>query len=343
MMIISSISFSQTVNARLGEFETNVNYFDSTLNITLQIKLNENESSILGHAHNVKLTFNSLALEYVSGEFLNFNEAQGYVPTLIFNPGQSPTIHIDSELSYGTGTEVNDSYIDFVVILFNIIDFSQVPTVCPGDNDFLFYSPGSQVAWLIGEWLCYEGHTPVELTSFAAIVSNGLVALSWISATETNNQGFEVQRSAGGEFETIAFIEGHGTTTESQAYAYNDRNVNAGTYTYRLKQVDFDGSFEYLKVIEVDVPVLQEFSFEQNYPNPFNPSTKISWQSPVGSHQTLKIFDILGNEIATLVNEYKPAGKYEVEFNAANLPSGVYFYQLKAGSFVETKKMVLLK
>jgi len=85
------------------------------------------------------------------------------------------------------------------------------------------------------------------------------------------------------------------------------------------------------------------YELHQNYPNPFNPSTKISWQSPVGSHQTLKIFDILGNEIATLVNEYKPAGKYEVEFNAANLPSGVYFYQLKAGDFISTKKMVLLK
>jgi hypothetical protein len=86
-----------------------------------------------------------------------------------------------------------------------------------------------------------------------------------------------------------------------------------------------------------------EYSLSQNYPNPFNPSTKISWQVPVGSHQTLKIYDVLGNEVATLVDEYKPAGSYEVEWDASGFPSGVYFYQLKAGSFVETKKMILLR
>ena len=89
--------------------------------------------------------------------------------------------------------------------------------------------------------------------------------------------------------------------------------------------------------------IISDFSLQQNYPNPFNPSTKISWQSPVGSWQTLKIYDVLGNEVTTLVDEYKPAGTYEIEFNASSLPSGVYFYQLKAGSYVETKKMILLK
>ncbi|MFN3695315.1 MAG: T9SS type A sorting domain-containing protein [Ignavibacterium sp.] len=85
------------------------------------------------------------------------------------------------------------------------------------------------------------------------------------------------------------------------------------------------------------------FSLAQNYPNPFNPNTKISWQSPVGSHQTLKVYDVLGNEVATLVNEERPAGSYEVDFNAAGLSSGIYFYRLQAGSFVETKKMILLR
>jgi hypothetical protein len=88
---------------------------------------------------------------------------------------------------------------------------------------------------------------------------------------------------------------------------------------------------------------VNEYQLDQNYPNPFNPSTRISWQSPVGSHQTLKVFDVLGNEIATLVDEYKPAGRYELEFNAAILPSGVYFYRLQSGSYVETRKMIYLK
>jgi len=155
------------------------------------------------------------------------------------------------------------------------------------------------------------------------------------------------QRSVGGEFETIAFVDGHGTTTQTQVYSFTDKSVNVGSYSYRLKQVDFDGTFEYSNVIEADVPAPAAFALDQNYPNPFNPSTKISWQSPVSSWQTLKIYDILGNEIATLVNEYKPARKYEVEFrleSGIRYPvSGIYFYQLQAGYFLETKKMILLK
>ena len=89
--------------------------------------------------------------------------------------------------------------------------------------------------------------------------------------------------------------------------------------------------------------ILSTFVLEQNYPNPFNPSTKISWQSPVASQQNLEIYDVLGNKITTLVDDYKPAGRYELEFNAVNLPSGVYFYQLKAGNYIETKKMILIK
>lgn len=98
-----------------------------------------------------------------------------------------------------------------------------------------------------------------------------------------------------------------------------------------------------LPVQEVTEDFPTKCDLEQNYPNPFNLGTKINWQSPVGSHQTIKIFDVLGNEIATLVDEYKPAGKYEVEFNVTSLPSGVYFYQLRAGDFISTKKMILMK
>jgi hypothetical protein len=88
---------------------------------------------------------------------------------------------------------------------------------------------------------------------------------------------------------------------------------------------------------------IYDFDLQQNYPNPFNPSTKISWQSPLASHQTLKVFDVLGNEITTLVNEFRNAGRYEIEFKAEGLPSGLYFYKLQAGSFTQTRKMILLK
>ncbi|MFZ1282444.1 MAG: T9SS type A sorting domain-containing protein [Ignavibacteriaceae bacterium] len=144
-------------------------------------------------------------------------------------------------------------------------------------------------------------------------------------------------------WENIGFINGNGTTTETKSYSYKDENLSAVKYQYRLKQIDFDGTFEYSNIVEAEILPPAIFSLEQNFPNPFNPSTKISWQSPVNSHQTLKIYDVLGNEVATLVNEYRTAGKYEAEFNANNLASGIYYYQLKVGEFVQTKKMVLIK
>ncbi len=197
---------------------------------------------------------------------------------------------------------------------------------------------------------------PVELISFTAELSENDVTLSWQTATETNNKGFAIQRSynnsklefRNSNFEQIGFVQGTGTTTEFHSYTFKDENVEPGFYQYRLKQIDFDGSFTYSDIIEIEVLSPNVFTLEQNYPNPFNPSTVISYQLPVNSMVTLKIYDILGNEIATLVNEEKPAGSYEVEFNiysneGQNLVSGVYFYKLQADDLIQTKKMVLMK
>jgi len=185
---------------------------------------------------------------------------------------------------------------------------------------------------------------PVEITTFTAAANGKEVILNWVTATEINNRGFEIQRKvAEGDFAAVGFIKGEGTSTNQKEYSYADKDLADGKYFYRLKQLDFSGESEFSKTIEVDVRSLNNFTLEQNYPNPFNPSTKINWQSPISSWQVLKVFDVLGNEVATLVNEFKPAGSYEVEFNAANLPSGVYLYKLQAGSFVETKKLMLLK
>jgi predicted outer membrane repeat protein len=200
----------------------------------------------------------------------------------------------------------------------------------------------------------YPSEIPVELTSFIASVNKNSVYLEWTTASEMNNMGFVIERQVGsrqyavGNWEEIGFIEGNGTTTETNHYAFMDNSLLPGKYQYRLKQIDIDGTFEYTKVVEAEILIAKEFILSQNYPNPFNPSTTISWQSPAGSHQVLKVFDVLGNEVATLVNEYKPAGSYEVEFNiqsgeGRDLTSGVYFYQLKAGEYVETKKLILLK
>jgi len=197
---------------------------------------------------------------------------------------------------------------------------------------------------------------PVELMSFNAYLVARDVHLNWTTSTEKNNQGFEIHRLAQSDeqiWESIGFVPGKGTTTEPQFYSFIDESLQPGKYQYKLKQIDFDGSFEYSDIVEVSVDVPIEFSLSQNFPNPFNPTTKIKYEIPSQARNdnvlvVLKIYDVLGNEVSTLVNEEKSAGEYKVEFNVhsdegQNLSSGVYFYQLKAGDFVQTKKMVLLR
>ena len=199
---------------------------------------------------------------------------------------------------------------------------------------------------------------PVELTSIhSQCIKQLVVTLNWITATELNNSGFEIERSSHTErsrsmtdWEIIGFVRGNGTTSETHSYSFVDRNISDGKYSYRLKQIDFDGTFSYSNEVEVDLSQPQTFSLEQNYPNPFNPSTTIKYTIPnvalsgvEGSRVILKIYDVLGNEIATLVNENKPAGNYEVTFDAKNLSSGIYYCKLQAGSFNQTIKMILLK
>ncbi len=207
---------------------------------------------------------------------------------------------------------------------------------------------------------------PVELVSFTSSVSENNVTLSWMTATETNNMGFDVERKqvhnpqtsvSNEEWNAINFVDGNGTTTETNKYSFTDHGLNSGKYQYRLKQIDFNGSFEYSSIIEAEIGSLNKFVLEQNFPNPFNPSTTIHYTIPnvtlslssraesrdEGTRVQLKVYDVLGNEVATLVNEAKSAGSYEIEFNAEKLSSGIYFYELKAGAFIQTKKMILLQ
>jgi len=186
---------------------------------------------------------------------------------------------------------------------------------------------------------------PVELTSFTANVNNaGNVILNWSTATELNNQMFEIERrSTKGQYTTIGYVEGFGTTTEPQEYSYIDNTVGTGTYFYRLKQIDFGGQHEYSDEIEVEVNGPLTFALEQNYPNPFNPSTNIKYSVPENGFVKLSVYNLVGEEVSVLVNEIVDAGFYEITFNAAKLPSGTYFYRLQTGNTVQTKKMVLLK
>ena len=190
---------------------------------------------------------------------------------------------------------------------------------------------------------------PVELTSFTATAQNDFVELNWTTATEINNQGFEVQRSTtNSEFVTVGFVEGNGTTTEEHHYSFKDKDVS-GFLRYRLKQVDFDGSYEYSDIVEVEVLGNVSYELAQNYPNPFNPVTNISYTLPTESQVKLSIYNPLGELVETIVNEKQDAGKYDAVWNAGNHPSGVYIYTLDAVSLNGSKqtkiskKMILMK
>ncbi|MEZ4821324.1 MAG: T9SS type A sorting domain-containing protein [Ignavibacteria bacterium] len=174
---------------------------------------------------------------------------------------------------------------------------------------------------------------PVELASFVSTVTRNNVELNWSTATETNNQKFEIERSISNsnEWTKVGEVEGHGTTTDIQNYKYNDRGVSTGHYTYRLKQVDFNGTANYHELsAEVIVGVPTAYALSQNYPNPFNPTTKIDYELPYDGKVSILLYDISGREVAKLVNEVKTAGYYTVQFNGANLASGMYFYRINA-------------
>ncbi|OGU74865.1 MAG: hypothetical protein A2V93_04240 [Ignavibacteria bacterium RBG_16_34_14] len=185
---------------------------------------------------------------------------------------------------------------------------------------------------------------PVELTSFTATSNGKEVVLSWSTASEINNRGFEIQRSTNqNKFFTIGFVEGNGTTTERNDYSFSDNSLNNGKLYYRLKQIDYNGNYEYSKVVEVNYRVFNSYLLEQNYPNPFNPSTTIGFGVQERSNVRITILNSVGEEVAVVLNENKDPGFYQIKFDATNLPSGVYFYQLITGNFVETKKMLMLK
>ena len=192
--------------------------------------------------------------------------------------------------------------------------------------------------------MCLEYVVPVELTSFTGASKGADVELIWTTATETNNQGFEIEReSAGGVFEQVGYVPGFGTTTEPRAYSFIDSKVGSGNYTYRLKQIDFDGSFSFSQTIEVEIVAPSWFGLDQNYPNPFNPSTTIRFSIPIETDVHLNVYNTLGQEVAKILNGRLKEGFHEVEFDAGSITSGIYFYRLEAEKFVDVKKMIIIK
>jgi photosystem II stability/assembly factor-like uncharacterized protein len=239
---------------------------------------------------------------------------------------------LNGNISYTT--DLGDSW-----TIYNSITNNQLNTL---------YFVDEYAGWVGGDnGTLYKYQTdilPVELVSFTADVMDGKVQLNWQTATELSNYGFHVERKIGDiDWTNIGFVKGYGNSTSYQSYTFTDNYPLGGQKLhYRLKQLDIYGKYEYSNEVGVEI-VPTKFKVFQNYPNPFNPTTKIKYQLPEESQVVIKIYDILGAEVTTLLNDKKGAGTYEVELSGENLPSGTYIYRIVAGNFVQTKKMLLLK
>jgi hypothetical protein len=192
---------------------------------------------------------------------------------------------------------------------------------------------------------------PVELTTFTATAANNAATLTWNTATEVNNYGFEVERRAISNQQSgisnwlkIGFVQGAGTSNVTHCYSFTDANVSAGIYAYRLKQTDNDGTYKYSGEAEITLLVPNVFALNQNYPNPFNPTTTIEFTLQEDGFTTLKVYDVLGKEIAMLVHDNLQAGVlHKTTFNASKLSSGMYFYKLESNKQMQVKKLLLIK
>jgi hypothetical protein len=239
--------------------------------------------------------------------------------------------------NYAFGGGTNSYAAEHIVDLDDVDgNLSSDFSACSRDGRVILFSGGVDVI-------------PVEHLSFSANVDGNTVSLLWRTTSETNNQGFEIERLKDSKIEklkdwkNIGFVNGQGTTTEPQTYSFVDENLTAGRYQYRLKQIDYDGTFKYSNEIEVEIGNPINFALEQNYPNPFNPVTTIKFAIPISGNINLSIFNSIGEKVETLYNGFLESGFYKLDWNANKYSSGIYFYRLDAENFHSVKKMILLK
>jgi len=188
------------------------------------------------------------------------------------------------------------------------------------------------------------GLLPVELTKFSANVNQNIVYLLWSTATEVDNFGFDIERfRSGSTWTKVGFVKGSGNSNSNKTYSYTDKPLGETKFLYRLKQIDNNGKFSYSSIITADIRIPAVYELKQNYPNPFNPSTNIVYNVPINGKVSIIVYDIMGREVVTLVNENKNSGNYEVEFNGSGLSTGVYFCKMSSAGFTSSIKMLLIK
>ena len=364
-IIIQSIAFANSGQNKLSGsnvFATNVNgriVVASVNNLTFSVLLQINTVSgldAMGGATMVigfdtsAISFKINPIKNIDYVFHNFC-SDNYNPATITRP-MNNRIWVNIDLPFvhtnnGTIVAGGSNWTDVVTINFDVENAQGFTSVYWLTNSIYWgiYDDDNFTIWNLGQFQnALNIPLPVELSSFTAKIINDKVELNWLTMTEVDNYGFDIERKVNkSEWQKIGFVEGHGNSNSPNSYSFVDNHLTGGSeFRYRLKQIDTNGNYEFSEIVEIEY-LPQNFVLYQNYPNPFNPSTKIRYSIPQSSNVIIKVFDILGNEIETLVNEEKPAGNYEVEFDASGLSSGMYLYKLQAGNFVETKKMILLK
>ena len=245
--------------------------------------------------------------------------------------------------------------IPLIILMIATITYSQTVVVGTGAELNL----GSGVDVCSGTWGNISGNVtgtgtscnspmPVEMVTFSASVNKASVTLSWQTSSELNNRGFEVYRSGKNtntDWTKAGFVNGSGSKNTPSHYTYSDEQLSAGKYYYRLKQIDYNGNFEYHNLngfAEITGP--NKYELSQNYPNPFNPVTKINFSLPAGTNVSIKVYDVSGRQISTIVNnKFLAADYYSVVFDASMLSSGIYYYRIETDKFMSVKKMVVLK
>ncbi len=272
---------------------------------------------------------NPIALNNIQLSITQGNLSASSVNTTLPS-GESPEVEVSN-------TSTGIIYAEGEAIIPQGITFT-----CPGSQRLVLALPTTGLLRVSADW----GALPVELASFNANVAGRNVDLNWTTSSESNNSGFEIERksSEGNEWSKVGNVSGNGTSTLTHNYTYTDRNVLTGKYNYRLKQIDYNGNFEYHNLTsEINVGTPNSFSLKQNYPNPFNPSTKIDFDIAVEGNVKLTIYNTSGMEIATLVNDFRTAGYHTVTFDARNISSGIYYYKLESNGVSKVMKMTLLK
>jgi hypothetical protein len=357
-LTLSLNSLSQTIDQRLVIIQN-----DQTLGGVFSIQLQVKGTSLpvantLGSA-TIDVQFNNSHLTYTNATLWAFGSSLGYTRSATQNLSLIRVSVLGLAVNGDGGGEppgfdIGNTYTSWVQLNFVIQSLATtnltINNVTNGIGLFENHANEPLTGVINNQTLTapeniINAPLPVELTSFTSKLLNDKVQLNWVTKTEVNNYGFNVERRINeDEWNTIGFVEGDGTTTESKEYSFSDKDIYTGVkeFQYRLKQIDNDGSFEYSEVLEVEI-VPAQFELFQNYPNPFNPNTTIRFSLPEATQLKITIYNMLGELVDTIADGTYEAGYHKVTFDASNLSSGAYIYRIESPAFVQVKKMVLIK